>query len=306
MRASRLLLSTLALFSVTSSVSLATMAIPRTAHAANVQACLAASEKGQRARAAGKLREAREQFLVCGAEGCPSVVRHDCTQWQTDLQAAIPTVVLGAKDRGNRDLVDVTVSVDGEVLVNKIDGKAINVDPGAHTFKFEHPTYPTVTQQAVIKEGEKSRSITVTFEGGEPEIAKTDRDVSQSTAVREHTVLPWVVVGVGVATLATGAVIFATAPSRPENCDESTQLCVHPVGMSDADFRASQEKAGDADSRPVLGGVLAASGVGLVAIGLLWHFAEPTGPVKAESATALHVTPWAGANVSGLSLDGRF
>lgn len=302
MRASRLLLAVL---SVSSSVSLATMMTPRTAHAANVQACLAASEKGQRARAAGKLREAREQFLLCGAEGCPSVVRHDCTQWQTDLQSAIPTVVLGAKDRGNRDLVDVTVSVDGEVLVNKIDGKAINVDPGAHTFKFEHPTYPTVTQQAVIKEGEKSRSITVTFEGGEPEVAKTD-NVSQPTAVREHTVLPWVVVGVGVATLATGAIIFATAPSRPDNCDKSTELCVHPVGMSDSDFKASQEKAGDADSRPVLGGVLAASGVGLVAIGLLWHFVEPTGPAKAESATALHVTPWAGANMSGLSLDGRF
>ncbi|AKU97306.1 hypothetical protein AKJ09_03970 [Labilithrix luteola] len=302
MRASRLLLSCLALFSI---ASVSTLATPRTAHAANVQACLAASEKGQRARAAGKLREAREQFLVCGAEGCPSVVRHDCTQWQTDLQASIPTVVLGAKDRGNRDLVDVTVSVDDQVLVNKLDGKAVNVDPGAHTFKFEHPTYPTVTQQAVIKEGEKSRNITVTFEGGEPEVTKVENP-SQPAVVREHTVLPWVVVGVGVAALATGAVIFATSPDRPANCDKGTQLCVHPVGMSDSDFKASQEKAGDADSRPVLGAVLGASGLGLVAIGLLWHFVEPTGPVKTETGTALRVTPWAGANMSGLSLDGRF
>ncbi|MBX3217579.1 MAG: hypothetical protein KF850_36445, partial [Labilithrix sp.] len=40
-----------------------------TSASADVQSCLSASENGQRARAAGKLREAREQFVVCGGDG---------------------------------------------------------------------------------------------------------------------------------------------------------------------------------------------------------------------------------------------
>src|SRR5690242_7791136 len=92
------------------------------ASATEVQACLASSEKGQRARANGKLREARESFLVCGNESCPAIVRRDCAQWTSELTTALPTIVFGAKDKSGRDLFDVTVSMDGEQVVQKLDG----------------------------------------------------------------------------------------------------------------------------------------------------------------------------------------
>src|SRR5689334_11089164 len=103
---------------------------------ADVQACLTASEKGQRARSAGKLREARENFVICGADSCPALVRHDCAQWNSELATTLPTVVFGAHDKSGRDLFDVTVSMDGEVLLKKLDGKSVTVDPGKHTFRF--------------------------------------------------------------------------------------------------------------------------------------------------------------------------
>lgn len=135
---------------------------------ADVQACLGASEKGQRARTAGKLREAREQFLLCSSDGCPAMVRRDCAQWQSEVIATLPSIVLGAKDRGGRDLFDVTVSVDGEPLVKKLDGKSLPIDPGPHTFKFEMAGAPPVIERALVKEGEKTRVITVTFAIGTP------------------------------------------------------------------------------------------------------------------------------------------
>src|SRR5882762_600347 len=79
------------------------------AGATDVQACLSASEKGQNARKAGKLREARENFLVCGSTSCPALVRHDCAQWNSELASSFPTVVFGAHDKSGRDLFDVTV-----------------------------------------------------------------------------------------------------------------------------------------------------------------------------------------------------
>ena len=111
---------------------------------ADVQACLSASEKGQRARSAGKLREARELFLQCSSDGCPAMVRRDCAQWQSEVIVTLPSIVLGAKDRSGRDLFDVTVSVDGETVVRKLDGKSLPIDPGPHTFKFEMAGAPPV------------------------------------------------------------------------------------------------------------------------------------------------------------------
>src|SRR5215471_9806859 len=131
---------------------------------ADTSACIAASEKGQESRANGRLREAREQFKVCGADSCPAIVRRDCVQWLLEVVALAPTVVLGAKDREGRDLFDVTVTMDGEVLTQKLDGKSVMVDPGPHTFKFDAPGETAVTERVLVKEGEKARVVTVAFE----------------------------------------------------------------------------------------------------------------------------------------------
>jgi hypothetical protein len=267
---------------------------------ADVQACLAASEKGQKLRSQGKLREARESFVICGAEACPNLVRHDCSQWNSELAATLPTVVFGAKDRSGKDLFDVTVSVDGEVLVKKLDGKSVTVDPGKHTFKFEAVGLPPLTETDLIKEGEKARVINVTL--GAPPAPTLVPQPAPTGEVREHSVAPWIVVGVGGAAVVAGVVIFLTAPDRPSNCDPDTHKCTRGTDESAADFATDKDQAGRADSLPVFGVIVAAGGAALVAGGLLWHFLEPVGPKTGN----VRLSPWTTGKSSGVGLSGTF
>lgn len=267
------------------------------AAAGDVQACLAASENGQKARGAGKLREAREQFLVCGSESCPTIVRRDCAQWTNELTSALPTVVFGAKDKSGRDLVDVRVTIDGEPLLDKLDGKAVFVDPGPHTFRFETSGAAPVTEKALIKEGEKTRVIAATF-GDAP----GDKEPAAASG-GGHGVLPWIVVGVGGAGIATGIVLVATSPARPDNCNRDTETCTRKPGESDAAFKADQDQAGRADAQPVLGWAVAGIGAAFVVGGLMWHFLEPTGDAKTSRT---RVVPWTTANGGGVTVGGAF
>lgn len=263
---------------------------------ADLQACLDASEKGQQARKAGHLREAREKFLVCGAESCPALIKKDCSVWQSEIAGALPSVTFGAKDESGRDLFDVTISMDGEVLTKKLDGKGIPIDPGPHTFKFETAGHQPVTQKALVKEGERTRVIDVKFDANGPVI-------EPGPVVREHTIPPWIVVGVGAAAAVTGVVVLATSPSRPSNCDASSTKCTRLPGESDSDFKNDQDTAGRADSQPTLGAVILVAGLAVAGGGLLWHFLEPTGPTK---ETALRIVPWTTGSATGVTLGARF
>jgi uncharacterized membrane protein len=276
---------------------------------ADVQACLGASEKGQRARGAGKLREAREQFLLCSSDGCPAMVRRDCAQWQGEVIATLPSIVLGAKDRAGRDLFDVTVSIDGEPLVKKLDGKSLPVDPGPHTFKFEMAGAPPVIERALIKEGEKTRVIAATFAVGAaasdapPTPAPVAEDKSAAGHERGHTVFPWIVVGLGVATMGAGLVVLLTSPSLPPGCSQATKTCTRLPGEPPSAFAKRQEDAGRSESQPTEGLIIGAIGLGVVGAGLLWHFLEPTGPARTG---ALHFTPWAAPGTAGGALGASF
>ena len=297
-------------FALTASIVLASVlaSIPASA---DVQACLAASEKGQKSRAAGRLREARDAFLVCGSEGCPAMVRRDCAQWQTEIIAMLPSVVFGAKDRQGRDLFDVTVSMDGETLLRKLDGKSVNVDPGPHTFKFEVAGSPAVIERALVKEGEKTRVVTVSFVdvgsaapstdgGGTPPPAEPDRSVRPApTGGGGHTVFPWIVVGIGAATMVVGAVVLIASPALPVGCNATSKTCTRGATENAADFAARQEDAGRSEAQPTEGLIVGAIGLGVVAGGLLWHFLEPTGR---SGSSALQVTPWASHTSAGSSL----
>ena len=305
-------------------LAVAALAAPLRARATDVQACLSASEKGQRARSAGKLREAREAFLACGADGCPALVRKDCITWQGEIVAALPTVVFGAKDRAGRDLFDVTVSVDGEVILQKLDGKAVPVDPGPHTFKLETKGSAPVLERALVKEGERARAINVTFGGsaggtgtgtgtGASASASAPAPASDAdgntTGTGGHTALPWITVGVGGAAMVFGIAWLAAAPSTPAGCNSATETCTRIAGESAEAFKTRQEDAGRSDAQPVEGALILGIGAALVAGGLLWHFLEPTGnetPAPTAKLSMRNVVPLVGPSTSGVGLGGTF
>jgi hypothetical protein len=127
------------------------------------QACARASEEAQQLRSEGRPKEARDRLLVCARDTCPGIVRKDCTLWLAEVTAALPSVVVAAKDAQGQDVVTVKVTLDGEPFTDKVDGKAIAVNPGVHTFHFEMDGAPPVDDKVVVREGEKNRELLVTF-----------------------------------------------------------------------------------------------------------------------------------------------
>jgi hypothetical protein len=57
----------------------------------------------------------------------------------------------------------VRVSIDGASLVDRLDGHAVPVDPGEHRFVFSARGEEDVTLRAVVVEGERNRTVAVTF-----------------------------------------------------------------------------------------------------------------------------------------------
>jgi hypothetical protein len=146
------------------SASALVLLLPSIAIAApNKKECLAASELGQDLRAQGKLLSSRDQFAICANESCPAVIRKDCAKWVSDVQESIPTIVLGAREDGGSDLIDVDVTLDGAPLVTHLDGKSIPVDPGPHKLTFTIAGRPAVEVQVLLTEGDKNHRVQAVF-----------------------------------------------------------------------------------------------------------------------------------------------
>ena len=133
------------------------------AHGQDTRACLVASEQAQKLRDEGKLKQAREQMLICANDACPGAVRKDCSGWLTALEASMPTIVISAQDANRKDMIRVQVSLDGKPLVSSLDGRAMTIDPGPHTLRFEADGQKPVEQTVLIREGEHRRVVSIQF-----------------------------------------------------------------------------------------------------------------------------------------------
>jgi hypothetical protein len=129
------------------------------------QVCSDAYQQAQKLREAHKLVTAREQMKVCARAECPGFIAKDCADWLKDVEPRIPSVVLTGKNAAGADVTDVKVSIDGAPLVSKLDGLAVDVDPGAHTFAFEAAD-GRAEQRVLVPEGTKAQRVAVTFGAG--------------------------------------------------------------------------------------------------------------------------------------------
>ncbi len=128
----------------------------------NKAECAQAYAQTQRLRQAGKLGEALQQAVFCAQSSCPELLLADCTRWVSEIEAGLPTIVLDARDPEGRPLADVRVSVDGKPLLDRLDGRALAIDPGEHLFRFERAG-SVVERRAVVVEGSKAQHIAAQF-----------------------------------------------------------------------------------------------------------------------------------------------
>jgi hypothetical protein len=180
--------------------------------AAADQACMDAAVLGQQLRKNLSLRAARDNFQKCAALQCPAIVQADCTRWQNEVSQSIPTVSVRTVDANGMDLLGTKVYLDGALWIDSNDGRAMEVDPGLHTFRYETIKHGTVERSIVIAEGEKLRVLREQFAAQANVVAapvlqasKPPAPSTPSTGSSEGSTQRIVGYGVGI-----GGVVFLT------------------------------------------------------------------------------------------------
>lgn len=237
-----------------------TMLLGPSAFADDKAACVDASSKAQRLRDSHKLVEAREQLRLCAAARCPAVIQSDCATWLNDLENALPSVVLAAKSLSGADLFEVSVSVDGQPLVTKLDGRAVTMNAGPHTFHFEGADGASVDRQVLIKEGDKNQAVAVVL-GSNADTMPLPRSVEPVDEGPKPSsswkTVGWILGGVGVVGIGVGAVAGVVAIERKSAhctngaCDSGTLGALNTATwVADVGF--------------IAGGALFATGAGIL------------------------------------------
>jgi hypothetical protein len=296
-------------------VGLAAASTSLTAHAAPTKdECINANESAQASLAAGKLRDARDKFSLCVARSCPGPVRQDCSQRLSEVQKVLPTVVFAVKGGGGEDLTGVRVRMDGGLLTARLDGTAIAVDPGRHTFNFEADGFASLDEPLVIRDGEKDRHEHVVLRSNAavapvpppptvprpvvpapipppaPTPAPSPAPVSPPRMPTTR-ILSFAALGVGVAGVAVGSIFGVTALGKKASLDDacSGKACP-PSEQSDITGLHSSATVSNIGFGVGIVGLAAGTALFLVSRG-----ARGSG----QPATAW-VTPWFGPGGTGV------
>lgn len=226
---------------------------PRLAAADDTDRCVNAAEEAQRLRRDGHLRAARESLVACARETCPGPVRADCKKWLGEVEADLPTVVVRALEDDGRAISDVRVSIDGAVVLERLDGRAMSVDPGERVFRYERTGRPPIEQRVLVNQGEHDRLVSVVL------------PAPSAPASAASTTGPWLLGAVGAVALGAGAYLWIKGRSD-RSFLYSTCGVTHACSSSDVDAAKAKVLAGDIT---VAAGVVAigAAAVWLVTIG---------------------------------------
>lgn len=254
----------------------------------NGNACVEAYESAQEQRLSGSLKSARARMEVCAMASCPAFIRDDCTKWRGEVDAELPSVSFSVRSKGVR-LTNVRVTEDERVLVERLDGGAVELDPGNHSFRFEAADAQPITRAFVLARGEKNRVIEIELVPlAAPPAPKVDPPRTEGSAP----VLPWVLVGTGVAGVAAFTVLGSAGLSEEAKLERT---CA--PSCSDAELQSVKTKY-------VLADVALGVGIGSLLVGgymLLTHDSKP-----AASARAFPVRIQAGPAGGMASVRGRF
>jgi len=264
--------------------------------------CLNASDASLKLNNQHKLRAERAQLLVCAATSCPAEIRKECLRRVDDVNGQIPTIVFSAKDGAGADLTAVKVTMDGEVLAERLEGTAVPIDPGEHTFTFETAGQPPVTKTLLIVEGQKDRREPVVIgvpaqPSGPPAPSPTAPAASSASeapatsggGMGTQRVLALVAGGIGVVGIGVGTAFGIMALSKKSDAQN--------VCPNDCPTQDGVNKWSDATSTGNISTIaLIVGGVGIVGGAVLW-FTAPSGSSS---------SPQVGVGPGGLQLRGRW
>jgi hypothetical protein len=251
------------------------------AHAADPTTvdCLSANERSIKARTENRLRDARAELLTCAAESCPADIRNECARRVSEVNASMPTIVFEAKDAAGNDVSAVKVFMDDQLLIERLQGSALSIDPGPHKFRFEAAGVEPIEKQYVIAQGQKDRRELVVLGAalalaGAGATATTPAGADQAPASAAgdpgatQRILGWTAIGAGAVGVTLG-IVFSI--QRGSKISDREAICAEgapcPPG-SQASVDALTDEARTAGTLAavgfIAGGALAAGGVALL------------------------------------------
>lgn len=275
--------------------------------------CIDSHEQAQKQRIAGKLRASQESLRFCSSAACPDSVRNECTKLFGELDRLVPSVVFEVDDGAGKAIGKVRVTIDGQPFAEKLDGVALPVDPGEHTFTFEVADRPVVVQKLAFQEGATRRErVTIAAPSAPPPAGPPPNDkvvdpvrspppapdAGAATGSGQRVV--GVILGVtGVVGLGVGGLLGGLSSSQwsssKASCASST-ACLNRVQALEEHDSATSLATGSTVAF-VAGGVLAATGL------VVFFLAPKPGATTSASVT---VVPSMAPGGGGMMAVGRF
>ncbi len=173
--------------------------------APDVDRCIGFHADAQVARQDGHLRRARGLLRRCLHPACSALLRSACAELLDAVESDIPSIILSAEANG-ADLSQVSVRDDDDgVLVSRLDGRPLELDPGEHGLRFETPGYEPATRKLVLRVGEKQRVVHVTFNAAPVVVPAPPTESPSSPPLLDGT--DYILLGASLAAGAVGAAI---------------------------------------------------------------------------------------------------
>lgn len=219
-------------------VSVSSLVFTTAAHA-DPKACITTHATGQRETKAGHLRLATQLFTQCGSdESCPNQLRQECAELLQTVQQTVPTVIFAVLDEKSNDISAVKVFSTDELIADGLDGRAIQVDPGKHRFRFLLPWGAVLSSDVLIREGEKNRLIQVRL-GEEATQAEPKTSTAEATpapvpapaatqqpeARSKPPLAAWIFGGTAVAALGVGTTFAIVGSSKKSDINACSPNC---------------------------------------------------------------------------------
>jgi hypothetical protein len=233
--------------------------------------------------------------LICGAASCPVDIRKECTRRLDEVSTNLPTILFVVKDPLGNDLSAVRVTMDQELLAERLEGTALPVDPGVHTFTFETAGQPAVTKQLLIQQGQRDRQELVTLGSSPPPLSappppppRQEGQPSHAGAWGTQRILAIVAEGIGVVGLGVGSAFGVMALSKKSAAQSVCPGAGCPTQAGANDWSDAKTEAQISDALFLVGGLGIAGGA------VLWF----TAPRSAGPDTQVGLGP------SGMQLKG--
>jgi hypothetical protein len=237
------------------------------------ETCRESFEDSQARRMKSELLASRQLLRVCSSMSCPAFIRGQCIEWLGEVERGIPSVIFDAKLDG-QDVTDVTVSLDGTTIATSLEGKPIDVDPGIHDVEVSRAGQTPIRRKEVIREGEKSRVISVNWETPKPPSPSEPPSV-----VPTHRPAPaavYVLGGLGVVSIGAFAYFGLSANTMKDDLSSCDPFC-------------SNARVDPVRTQVILANVSLGLGVASLAAAVVLFIVRPEKPL----ATAL--SRWSGA-----------